>query len=504
MSRSLLSCFSLIALLASIVMPALGWEAAHGDRDNTGFTNIRTGVLGRGVTTVPKLGTFAPGSGPVTHETGTVVIGNEQGRLFAFTADGKLLWRRDLGSGFSIRTAAVLGKRSGGQTFSVYVLGFRTLTDHRVSPAVKRAEAKLFAFTETGQPLWSVLLPVETSNIRAAPPNIWQSGDTERVIVPLTYLDRPTNQYVTRLYAFAPEGGPPLAQTIAGALVVPITGGADILSIVGDFFACAPNLGCDFSFTSTYREWENLPLPGAAVERFGAAPRIVVADRFHTLAGYLLEGTAFREIFRQQVGSEYIMSPPMLARPTGIFYGTDKGVRRIEGRANETPKGIIPNSTFLSPTQLDDRRVMITRLKQIDIVRADGIDPIPDNEVNDIILSGISLPSGTLVPAVASLNHIFVSTNDFFLQYDVATLQKVGQIGWVKGGRVAPAIGRNGWVYAMANNILFVIPPMKNPALDAARPVTGGAKTNAGPGGSPGNAPGPSPKPSVGPPKSQR
>ena len=51
-------------------------------------------------------------------------------------------------------------------------------------------------------------------------------------------------------------------------------------------------------------------------------------------------------------------------------------------------------------------------------------------------------------------------------------MQKVGEVPWVNGGRIGPAIGRDGWVYAMASNILFIFPP-----LQAGGPLDGGHTT---------------------------
>ena len=105
---------------------------------------------------------------------------------------------------------------------------------------------------------------------------------------------------------------------------------------------------------------------------------------------------------------------------------------------------------------------------------------------NDAVVSETALPSQTIAPAAASLNHIFVSTADFFIQFD-PFMQKVSEVPWVNGGRIGPAIGRDGRVYAMASNILFVFPPMQNSgpvggAHDTThRPIgTGGGNTGRG------------------------
>ena len=120
--------------------------------------------------------------------------------------------------------------------------------------------------------------------------------------------------------------------------------------------------------------------------------------------------------------------------------------------------------TEIPLTRLFDGRIVA-------VIRPGALKIIQGNVVTDTI----RLEGETIVSAAASLNHIFVSTENAFLAFDIATLQKVSEVNWVGGGMVAPAIGRNGWVYAMASNILFVFPPLgyTNP-LRTTTPVGGG------------------------------
>jgi len=73
----------------------------------------------------------------------------------------------------------------------------------------------------------------------------------------------------------------------------------------------------------------------------------------------------------------------------------------------------------------------------------------------------IPLEGESMVPAVASRNHLFVSTENAFLTFDAHSLAKVAEINWAGGGMVAPSIGPTGYVYGMASNILFVFPPSR-------------------------------------------
>ena len=57
------------------------WEFTHADRANRGFVNVVTAPAGKGSKSVPGLGTFAPGAGPVIAPDGTVYLGTVEGEL---------------------------------------------------------------------------------------------------------------------------------------------------------------------------------------------------------------------------------------------------------------------------------------------------------------------------------------------------------------------------------------------------------------------------------------
>ena len=55
-----------------------------------------TAPAGKGSVSVPGLGYFYPGAGPVIAPDGTVYLGTRQGKLIALHADGKPFWSRDI------------------------------------------------------------------------------------------------------------------------------------------------------------------------------------------------------------------------------------------------------------------------------------------------------------------------------------------------------------------------------------------------------------------------
>ena len=67
--------------------PAQAWQRPHADGANTGFADVVT-IAAERPRTVSGIGTFAPGSGPVTAPDGTVYLGNKEGQLIALQAGG--------------------------------------------------------------------------------------------------------------------------------------------------------------------------------------------------------------------------------------------------------------------------------------------------------------------------------------------------------------------------------------------------------------------------------
>src|SRR5262245_3679237 len=105
----------------------LSWFSSHSNGANESFLDVGTAPAGRGSVSLPELGTFLGGVGPVVGADGTVFIGNEQGKVFAIRADGVPAWNRDTGNMGRIAASPIVTANG-----LVFVVTTRTLQrDHR-------------------------------------------------------------------------------------------------------------------------------------------------------------------------------------------------------------------------------------------------------------------------------------------------------------------------------------------------------------------------------------
>lgn len=155
------------------------WQHAHGSSANAGFSRVDTGPAAshRPFT---NLGPIAPGANPVVGPNGDVYIGNLQGELRAFHADGTPYWTRKLNSGHGgIFAAPVVGADG-----SIYVVSSIHYTDHRGGVTNERNDSFLHKFSPGGGWVFALPFPEQFSALPSvvnrgasnAPPNSLISG----------------------------------------------------------------------------------------------------------------------------------------------------------------------------------------------------------------------------------------------------------------------------------------------------------------------------------------
>jgi outer membrane protein assembly factor BamB len=453
-----------VTVLVATLPASASWERFHGDAANSGFADVATAPAGRGSRSVPGLGHFAPGAGPVVAADGTVYLGTLEGKLIALHADGTPFWSRDITPG-----QAIVASPAVGTDGSVYVVGTKktTIRDHRVKPPKVRTvfESTLHKFTSSGGWVGQTPFPNHrgSGGITNAPPNIVRIGSLEAVLVPAVYRLPPAT-LDRRLIAFSTDGAVLLDQRIR-VEVPSVTGGAGsdypwvafplcmfpVLGQAACLLCGAP--GCDFEPRTVDRWGPPPPMPGAAVftSAAGGAPLVIVTDQRHEVVGYTFSSKpALTERFRVRSTAQRLLSPPMVLPDGQILVGTADGAIVFTGSSTtklQSATGFGP--VIAAPTRTVTGFAVAGGLEGLALLR------------NGKVVSRASLPAPSYTSAAASRTHVFVSTTDAFVTFDAEAQAPLLTFDWVGGGTSPPAIGPGGHVYAIASDILFVFPPPK-------------------------------------------
>jgi hypothetical protein len=467
-------------LLLSPLSVSASWTRFHGDAANSGFVDLVTAPAGNGSLSVPGLGTFTPGAGPVIAPDGTVYVGTEQGNLIALQANGRQVWSRELPSAFAVKQSIVASPAISADG-SIYVIGVATVREHQADKTVTRQISELHKFSPGGDRLWRARLPARESfgghigGNATAPPNIWQSSGTEAVMVLASYA----RDLVTRLFAVSADGVILTEMVVSDHCCETHAGSSSFCDVLPFFPGCfgvpfhlppptPPDPADRLPITTNFR----LPTPGpAVVEVSGGPPIVIVADQFHDVVGYSFSPTdGFIERFRAHDRARSMRSSPMLLSSGHTAVGTAGGGSGDGAIIFAGPSARIPPPVTVkgmgpivpTPTRLADARFVVVEGRFGDspstaislLRRVPVADPPPFR-----IQSRMFLPGQSISPAAASRTHVFVSTAGAFHSFDAGTMTEVSRFSWVGGGTAPPAIGPAGHVYAIASNILFIFPP---------------------------------------------
>jgi hypothetical protein len=460
--------------LASHFTAARAWEFAHGNRDNSGFANVVTAPAGKGSLSVPGLGKFAPGTGPVVAPDGTVYLGTIEGKLIALHADGSPFWSRDITPGQVIVASPAIS--SDG---SIYVIGVGIERENR--PDARVASATLHHFNNTGAWLGQIAFPQhgEIGPAALSPPNIWRSGSAEAIMVPALYRNKVTGGHSVRLIAFSLTG-----QVLDDKVVKNITPQSFGGSSKPTWFCMVPVVGWSgcllgSDYVSPSGPATTRPASGVGIFTFagGGTPFILVSDHYKDLVGFTFSSQQLIETFRVHINDGFMRTPPMILPDGHSLIGVQGSTQGDLGA--EVPAGggrIVfagPNGTKIAPVALDSAtQAAPTRM-------ADGRVAVVDGAGRVVILkdgmpfTGMDGAGRSIASAAASRTHLFVSGESGFVTYDTNSLAEVARFPWVGGGLNPPVIGPKGHVYAIASDILFVFRPPKSVNSTIQQPQSG-------------------------------
>lgn len=463
---------TIAALAAILSAPAASaaWERFHADSANRGFAAVTTKPAAGGSRSVPDLGTFAPGAGPVVAPDGTVYLGTMEGKLIALRADGSRLWSRDIHPGEAIFASPVVGGDG-----SIYVIGTKSVRDATVDPQERFvSRSTLHKFSSSGGWITQTPFPLRPGSRGASgPPNIVRIGSVEIVLASAVYFHRASTALDVRLVGFATGGGVVIDQLVSRTTGA-ATGGGDLgclVPVVGTLscLICGEPFGC--SYNPQVSAPPPAPMPGAAIFTFagGGAPFVIVSDQRHDIVGYALaSGAAPRltETFRVHDTKRRLLSSPMVLPDGHTLVSTVAGEIVFAGpNANKLPPVKLPSGQVYGAPTLTASGLAASVAGSTLVVLRDGK-----------VVSTAPLPAHSFAAAASSRTNVFVSTTDALVTFDADAKRRLQTFDWVGGGTSPPAIGPNGQVYAIASNILFVFPaplPMakpRNPAMiDKAR-----------------------------------
>ena len=467
----------LTAAAAAILLAVIGdaahaqtWDRAHGDGANSNFLDVVTAPAKKAPITVPGLGKFAHGTGPVVAQDGTVYLGTAGGKLIALRPDGSPLWSRDLPGRPAIVASPCLSANG-----TIYVVGVRHIRDNRDGKTVETWQSTLYIVAASGVVEAQIPFPAVQGSERGvaaeAAPNIWRSGGTDVIMVPARYLSRFGSS--VRLIAFATDGRVLSNQLVKHVPSEVLAGSGGILPDYNPpdpvVFAPAPRL-------------TNV---GVHVGPSGV-PFILVSDQRKDLVAYTFDGQAFLERFRTEEKDYFLRTPPMTL-PNGR---TLIGIQSIEREHSGFEKpSLYSRIRFVGVNQnppetgeLDILYAAPTRLPNGNVALVGTRGKIAVLSGTEIVTK-VQAPGGSIVSAAASRTHVFVSTQDAFLTYHPVTMAELARIDWVGGGVNQPVIGPQGHVYAIASNILFVFPPPNQTPIGGtvAQPLDQSIDTNPNP-----------------------
>jgi hypothetical protein len=421
-----------------------------------GFVDVVTRPAGAHSLSVPGLGTFAPGAGPVIGADGTVYLATLEGKIFALHADGSPFWSRELPAGSGQR---IMASPTVGADQSVYVVGVGSAVvhDHRDSQVVSftRYNATLYKFTPGGGfPAGSStpfpdLKPAPTARtfgpMVTGEPRVWRFGADEALMVSALYpgfrgLD-------LHILAFAPSGGVMADVTVAHWADADVTGESAI-----DWGALLGHFGPGVTPPPP-------PPPlrlGVFTNPQGGTPFVTIPNGLqYEIVGYTFcvgpecsPAPGFTERFRTQHAPEVLLSSPLTLPDLHTIVGTANGV--VFSGPNMTSASPVTGTGPLYAAPIltaDQRAVLVSSGGSVVGLR------------NHSISSSVSLGGGSTARAAASRTHVFVSTTDGFFTLDANAETKLFEFPWVGGGIWPPAIGPDGRVYAMASDVLFIFPP---------------------------------------------
>lgn len=447
--RKLSIIFS-IALAATGGLCQAAWTSFHGNADNTGFARVDTAPADiTNQVGLVDVGPVAPGANPVTAPDGTVYVGNLRGELIALRPDGAFFWKQNL-------RQSIFASPAIGADGSIYVIsGNQVRVRDQVYDSDRIVDLwYLHKFMPGGAELYRAAFPMSLGigSLTSAPPSIWNFSGKEVVMVP-TYAS-----FDISLTAFDAGNGSILDDEIVTRLDATIHGSGFSFDDIGNFFKdiaeCITHpvpSECGTSFSeSSHLDGIPVPMPGVAIRATtDGSPLVWLADGVRSTVAFRFDPlTGFEKIFRSDDRKDRKSTAPMALKNDVALVGTGDGQVRFEQGAGAFPGFGTIRAT---PTRMADGRLVVINTAGTMSVLIGATDSMT-----------VQLNGGTIASAAASCTHLYVSTTNEFVSFDVKTMQRVATHEWTGDGYYPPIIGPLGHVYALTHLGLNVFAPPVN------------------------------------------
>lgn len=424
---------------------AKSWDELRGNDLNNGFIPVQTAPAEKPIWT-KDVGPIN-GTSPVVGSDGTIYVGNAMGALLAINPNGNTRWRKELARGWKCSTPSV---SSNG---NIYVAcNFRGyVIDHRKGEPKRRylQESKLFCCGPNGEIRWTYTPPVVSLGngqnshfFFTSVPKVLEENGSSHIFMVEAYWD----DYLMQrnfLIVLNESGELVDARFLSEAAFAEITGGG---------FKRAPSGG----------EVGSVPLPSTAYKPENAIgivkfanntslPVVIVSDQADAITAFEWDSNSFSSLLWSRGPSnanfDYFLTSPsihygglaMLGRSDGKIFFLDPW----SGEELNKPWPKLSSGVYSTPTSF---------LRQIYLITLEGEFVALDSDGSIWKKTPLGAQSMSSVAMSASFLYVLASNGIYTLGFDA---EQVAHYQFSGGGNSNPAIGNNGFVYALGSNTLY-------------------------------------------------
>jgi outer membrane protein assembly factor BamB len=430
------------ACLVSTQLVAASWNQYRSNDLNNGFLPVQTSPAENLAWTL-DVGPIN-GTCPVVGNDGTIYVANGRGVLHAIRPDGTLLWKRELRRGWRCSTPSV---SSNGNIY-VHCTLQAYVTDHRGDKPRRRyvQQSQVFCCNSAGGIRWTYTPPTVTlpngdtsSFFFTSAPKVWEEDGTTHLFLVESYW----SDYLMQrnfLIALNDSGEIEDARFLSEAAFAEITGGG------GFSLKKSGSIG-------------SIPLPATAFKPENAigivnfsdkSPVIIVSDVADCITSIEWRERGFSSILWRRPPSnaifDYFVTSPSIHYGGLVIFGRSDGrIFLLDPWTGEELYKPWPklNSGIYSTAA--------SFLRQFYLITHDGDFITFDGDGG--VLNTTPLGAQSYSSPAFSASHLYVTASNGIYTFNFDG-EKVAFFEFEGGGNSSPAIGNDGFIYALGSNTL--------------------------------------------------